>query len=203
MAARVAIVALLVAGAGAAHADAESPRLAALAKDPRGVAAFWQKIAAEGTPMVEDIGDAEGRLLVTFLYRARPDTKTVVVFGVSEIGRPADAQLLRVPGTDVFAKSILLPRDTRVSYMLSVNDPLTPIRKPADFAVWKRVGHIGVEMEAAMIYTIAAVQGIEALAIMTVSDLLFESGDSKRISDEELKQGVDKMMRIACQVAIS
>jgi len=38
---------------------------------------------------------------------------------------------------------------------------------------------------------------------MTVSDLLFESGDSQRISDEELKQGVDKMMKIACQVAIS
>jgi purine-nucleoside phosphorylase len=73
----------------------------------------------------------------------------------------------------------------------------------ATFARWKRVGHIGVEMEAAMIYTIAAVHGIEALAIMTVSDVLSESGESKRISDEELKQGVDKMMRIACQVAVS
>ena len=73
----------------------------------------------------------------------------------------------------------------------------------ATFARWKRVGHIGVEMEAAMIYTVAAVHGIEALAMMTVSDLLLESGDSKRISDEELKQGVDKMMRIACQVAVS
>ena len=40
------------------------------------------------------------------------------------------------------------------------------------FAAWKRVGHVGVEMEAAMIYTIAAVHGIEALAMMTVSDLL-------------------------------
>ena len=38
---------------------------------------------------------------------------------------------------------------------------------------------------------------------MTVSDLLDESGDSARISDEELKQGVDKMMQIACQVAVS
>jgi DeoD family purine-nucleoside phosphorylase len=71
------------------------------------------------------------------------------------------------------------------------------------FATWKRVGHIGVEMEAAMMYTVAAVHGIEALAIMTVSDLLDESGDSARISDEELKQGVDKMMQIACQVAVS
>jgi len=73
----------------------------------------------------------------------------------------------------------------------------------ARFAAWKRVGHVGVEMEAAMIYVIAAVHGIEALAIMTVSDLLAESGDSVRISDEELKLGVDAMMRIACEVAVS
>jgi 5'-methylthioadenosine phosphorylase/purine-nucleoside phosphorylase len=71
------------------------------------------------------------------------------------------------------------------------------------FARWKRVGHVGVEMEAAMMYSVAAVHGIEALAIMTVSDLLLESGATQRISDEELKQGVDKMMRIACQVAVS
>jgi DeoD family purine-nucleoside phosphorylase len=71
------------------------------------------------------------------------------------------------------------------------------------FARWKRVGHVGVEMEAAMIYTIAAVHGIEALAMMTVSDVLSESGESERISDEELKQGIDKMMEIACRVAVS
>ena len=39
-----------------------------------------------------------------------------------------------------------------------------------------------------MIYTVAAVHGIEALAIMTVSDLLAESGDSERISDEEFNK---------------
>ena len=68
------------------------------------------------------------------------------------------------------------------------------------FARWKRTGHIGVEMEAAMMYTIAAVHGIEALAMMTVSDLLGESGESDRISDDDLKRGVDQMMRLACQV---
>ena len=71
------------------------------------------------------------------------------------------------------------------------------------FARWKRLGHIGVEMEAAMMYTIAAVKRIEALAIMTVSDLLGESGDTVRISDKDLKAGVDRMMRISCAVAVS
>lgn len=74
---------------------------------------------------------------------------------------------------------------------------------PTTFARWKRLGHIGVEMEAAMMYTIAAVKRIEALAIMTVSDLLGESGDTARISDKDLKAGVDRMMRISCAVAVS
>ena len=74
---------------------------------------------------------------------------------------------------------------------------------PTTFARWNRLGHLGLEMEAAMMYTIAAVKGIEALAIMTVSDLLGEGGDSERISDDELKKGVDAMMRLACRVAVS
>ena len=74
---------------------------------------------------------------------------------------------------------------------------------PTTFARWKRLGHIGVEMEAAMMYTVAAVKGIESLAIMTVSDLLGETGDTVRISDEDLKAGVDQMMHISCAVAVS
>lgn len=74
---------------------------------------------------------------------------------------------------------------------------------PTTFGRWKRLGHLGVEMEAAMMYTIAAVKGIEALAVMTVSDLLGETGETERISDEELKRGVDDMMRLACRVAVS
>ncbi len=74
---------------------------------------------------------------------------------------------------------------------------------PDAFARWRRLGHLGVEMEAAMMYTIAAVKGMEALAIMTVSDLLAEGEEPVRISDEELKLGVDQMMEIGCRVATS
>jgi 5'-methylthioadenosine phosphorylase/purine-nucleoside phosphorylase len=71
-----------------------------------------------------------------------------------------------------------------------------------NIARWKRTGHLAIEMEAAMLYTIAAVKGVEALAMMTVSDLVTEEA-STRISDDELKRGVDDMMRIACRVAVS
>jgi 5'-methylthioadenosine phosphorylase/purine-nucleoside phosphorylase len=74
---------------------------------------------------------------------------------------------------------------------------------PDTFDRWRRLGHLGVEMEAAMMYTIAAVKGMEALAIMTVSDLLVEGDDPVRISDDDLKDGVDQMMYIGCRVATS
>jgi 5'-methylthioadenosine phosphorylase/purine-nucleoside phosphorylase len=74
---------------------------------------------------------------------------------------------------------------------------------PSTFAAWKRAGHIGVEMEAAMMYTVAAVHRREALAMMTVSDVLGDDGSSVRISDEELRRGVDAMMRLACRVAVA
>ncbi len=72
------------------------------------------------------------------------------------------------------------------------------------FNVWKALGHLAVEMEAAMMYTIAAMKGIEALALMTVSDMIGEDeGNAVRISDEDMKTGVDQMMHIGCQVAVS
>lgn len=74
---------------------------------------------------------------------------------------------------------------------------------PTTFGRWKRLGHIGVEMEAAMMYTIAAINELEALAMMTVSDILEESGETTRISDDDLKKGVDQMMEIGCRVAVS
>lgn len=74
---------------------------------------------------------------------------------------------------------------------------------PETFNRWRRLGHLGVEMEAAMMYTVAAVHGIEALAMMTVSDILAEDETPVRISDEDMKKGVDQMMQIGCRVAIS
>ncbi|MGA0321433.1 MAG: purine-nucleoside phosphorylase, partial [Ilumatobacteraceae bacterium] len=74
---------------------------------------------------------------------------------------------------------------------------------PTAFAKWKSTGHVGVEMEAAMMYTVAATHHIEALAMMTVSDVLGDDGSTVRISDEELKRGVDAMMHLACRIAVS
>src|SRR5262245_40344341 len=60
-----------------------SPRVAELQKrlgggDAKAAEAFWDKVKAEGTPLVEPIPGEPAYVLVTFLWRGRPDTKNVV-----------------------------------------------------------------------------------------------------------------------------
>ena len=69
---------------------------------------------------------------------------------------------------------------------------------------WRDRGNLAVEMEAAVLYTLGAIHKIETLALMTISDLIAaDAGTSQRISDEELKLGVDRMMTVACEVAVA
>jgi DeoD family purine-nucleoside phosphorylase len=75
--------------------------------------------------------------------------------------------------------------------------------RPGMIARWKQRGHLAVEMEAAVLYTLGAIHRVETLALMTISDLIGEQGDSERISDEELRRGVDAMMEVACEVAVA
>jgi purine-nucleoside phosphorylase len=69
---------------------------------------------------------------------------------------------------------------------------------------WKERGHLAVEMEAAVLYTLGAIHKIETLCLVTISDLIAaDAGTSERISDEELRLGVDRMMTVACDVAVA
>ena len=67
---------------------------------------------------------------------------------------------------------------------------------------WKDRGHLAVEMEAAVLYTLGAMHKIETLCIATISDLIASETQAERISDAELKIGVDRMMEVACELAV-
>lgn len=60
---------------------------------------------------------------------------------------------------------------------------------------WSSLGVLAVEMEAAAIFTIAAMHGVRAGCLLTVSDTIGE--EVVRISDEDLKSAVDNMMTLA------
>jgi DeoD family purine-nucleoside phosphorylase len=67
---------------------------------------------------------------------------------------------------------------------------------------WSSRGVLAVEMEAAALFTVAAlggigrVSGVQAGCLLTVSDIVVE-GVFTRISDEELRAAVDRMTRVA------
>ena len=67
---------------------------------------------------------------------------------------------------------------------------------------WADRGHYAVEMEASVLYTIAALRKVSSLAVLAISDYLY-TGNFERISDEELKEGVDRMTAVAARVAVS
>ena len=67
---------------------------------------------------------------------------------------------------------------------------------------WSDRGVLGVEMEAAALFTIAALRKISAGCLLTVSDIIV-AGEFVRISDEELRAAVDRMTVLGIRAALA
>jgi 5'-methylthioadenosine phosphorylase/purine-nucleoside phosphorylase len=67
---------------------------------------------------------------------------------------------------------------------------------------WSDRGVQGVEMEAAILFTLGAIRKISTGALMTVSDVVVE-GEFVRISDEELRAAVDRMTVLGIRAALA
>jgi DeoD family purine-nucleoside phosphorylase len=65
---------------------------------------------------------------------------------------------------------------------------------------WSKRGILGVEMEAAALFTVGALRGVDAGCLLTVSDIVVE-GAFTRISDDELRGAVDRMTQVALATA--
>jgi DeoD family purine-nucleoside phosphorylase len=61
---------------------------------------------------------------------------------------------------------------------------------------WSARGVLAVEMEAAVIFTLGALRGVQTGCLLTVSDVVVE-GEFTRISDEEMRRAVDQMTELA------
>lgn len=106
-----------------------SPRIQALRTEiaaGQSTDGFWKDMADHGTPLVEPL-DPEGKYrLVTFLWRARHETKNVVVLGsFLDLPSPGNLAMHRVGTSDVWYLTAKLPTGARFTYSLSPNDPMT------------------------------------------------------------------------------
>jgi DeoD family purine-nucleoside phosphorylase len=66
---------------------------------------------------------------------------------------------------------------------------------------WAARGVLAVEMEAAVLFTIAALRGVEGACLLTVSDLI-HGEEFVRITDAELAAAVERMTRLALRAAV-
>jgi enterochelin esterase-like enzyme len=118
-----------------------SPRLVRLGNDvraatPGALADFWREARAGNGVLIEPFDGrvdgapapppwraaADGYVLVTFLWLETFETHNVVVLASPWDVRPDDYFMSRLPGTDVWYKSVLLPLGSRLHYALSPND---------------------------------------------------------------------------------
>lgn len=65
---------------------------------------------------------------------------------------------------------------------------------------WSRRGILAVEMEAAALFTLGALRGVQTCCLLTVSDVIVE-GEIAYVSDEELRAAVDRLALIALDTA--
>jgi DeoD family purine-nucleoside phosphorylase len=65
---------------------------------------------------------------------------------------------------------------------------------------WSNRGVLAVEMEASALFTVGALRKVSAGCLLTVSDIVVE-GTFTRISDEELRNAVDRMTQVALRTA--
>lgn len=67
---------------------------------------------------------------------------------------------------------------------------------------WSERGILGVEMEAAVLFTLGALRKVQAGCLLTVSDVIVE-GEFTRISDADLRAAVDQMTDLALSTVTS
>jgi DeoD family purine-nucleoside phosphorylase len=64
---------------------------------------------------------------------------------------------------------------------------------------WRAAGALGVEMETAVLFTLARVRGVRAASLLAVSDLLEGGEDRERVTDETLEGAAHRLGETAAR----
>ncbi|HEY5883367.1 MAG TPA: alpha/beta hydrolase-fold protein [Pyrinomonadaceae bacterium] len=101
-----------------------SPRLMNLQSrlrsgDRHALANFWKEIEERGAPIIEPAPGNGGDVLVTMLWRAGEETKSVFVFRLGDVSKP----MARLLDTDLWYKTFKLQKGARFIYQLATNLP--------------------------------------------------------------------------------
>ena len=108
-----------------------SPTITALqrdvARDPvTATAEFWRTLARRTTPIIEPYTPDSSFVLVTFVYRDTLHARSIQVSGGAAGWVDELTKLAPIPHTDIWYKTVVLPRNIRLGYQFRVDDDLPP-----------------------------------------------------------------------------
>ena len=90
----------------------------------RDTTAFWNRVAASGTPMIEKLTDRKDLVNVTFLWRGTPATRSVIVVGALSVPPGFRYNIMsRLGDTDVWFLTRRLPAGARFAYGFAIDGP--------------------------------------------------------------------------------
>jgi len=91
---------------------------------PAAIANFWARVQGSGSPIVETL-DSQSAVLTTFIWRGGSETKNVLLLWPRlSFAHPDDYFFSRIPESDIWFKTLRIPRSTRIYYQISPDDPL-------------------------------------------------------------------------------
>ena len=95
-----------------------SPRLSTLQKElaagnAAALESFWQEIAKQGAPLIEPSAGEDNYRLVTFVWRAKEETKNVVIIGGVAGVEPEKNMMARLGDTELWFKTYRVRNDAR------------------------------------------------------------------------------------------
>ncbi|MGF1741793.1 purine-nucleoside phosphorylase [Vibrio profundum] len=115
-------------------------------------------------------------------------------FNSHDFAAIADFELLETAVAQARAQEV----SVKVGNVFSADLFYSP--EPEIFEKMKKLGMLGVDMEAAGIYGVAADLGAKALTILTVSDHILRG---EKLSSEERQKSFNEMMNVALETAIN
>ncbi len=115
--------------------------LAGNADQSAGLDRFWRSVDEAGTPLIEAPDSESGTVLATFLWREPAELDNVLLLEWLTGREFHEKKMDRLPGTDVWFKSLRVRDDLRTSYNMAPNDSLKTRAEetdwPARFANWR------------------------------------------------------------------
>jgi enterochelin esterase-like enzyme len=109
-----------------AELSARVPSARLTGESPRVIAEFWGRLAREGAPIIDVYPADSAYMLVTFVYRDTAGIQRLVLTNGVAGWLPELAELHLLEGTDIWYRSIVLPKNVRISYGFEKNGSLLP-----------------------------------------------------------------------------